>query len=380
LFTREVQHLKTIEALPRNPMLRVSCNLLPLDERGALAVSASTTLALRGGAVGELLPFLLSKLDGRRDLDQIVRELETFREEDVLAALRALWANGLLEDPLLDSIPPEDLELRDDEIRFFSGYGFERSPESYRRLRAARVVLLGGDATIREIARGLATSGVAEIRLGAPTHEDAAAAKRLETLNAELDELNCEGSHRTLRLSDDPSAADWTELLDGASFVIACANEWPAAFLEDFNRAALKGEIPWLYCLLEGRGASVGPLFLPRETACWSCYSRRRRGVEEFVAAYDAIQRSADREFRRRMGTAPGLSQFVAGLAVMEAVKFVTSFEIPASIGTELRFDLVSGRVEPHRVLKLPRCADCGPAALHAPRAAVWPSVLDGEV
>jgi bacteriocin biosynthesis cyclodehydratase domain-containing protein len=367
------------ESLPRTPTLRGSCNLLPMDALKALVVSASTTFVLRGSAVGELLPFLISKLDGRNTVEAIVRELSTFREEDVNAALHLLSSNGLLEDSSFDLIPQPDREQHSSEIQFFSGYGWERTPESYRKLRGARVGLLGASETTTEAARGLAMCGVASIRIGfLGSAEDSIPMRHLDVLIKDMDSINPGGNHTLTALSN-AGPAGLENFIDDLSIAIVLANEWPTTFLEHLNRVCLQRGAPWMLCLLEGLGASVGPLFYPGETACFTCYSRRRRGAEEFVGAYDAVRGAAGRSFYARIGTMPGMAQFAAGLAVMETVKFITSFEVPASLGTELRFDLFSSRMEPHRVLKLPRCPDCGPARLHLPQTSIWQGFLDEE-
>ncbi|HEX8262303.1 MAG TPA: TOMM precursor leader peptide-binding protein [Allosphingosinicella sp.] len=329
--------------LPRRPALNGACNIVPVDGGSALAVTASSTFALSGEGFGELFPFLLFLLDGRHSVAGIVERLETFCEADVLRALELLNRNGLLEegdgDPAFDG--PEG------QARFFSGYGLGRASDAQSKLRTAQVGLLGTRSAAAKLDGELAECGVPPLRKPA-----------------------------------DGAMPDETQLaafLEGLSLLIVVTSDWPVEFCERINRAALATGVAWLACSVEARGASVGPLFLPGETACFHCFSRRRRGAEDFIAAYDAMSRAWTGEFHDRLGLCPGLSGLVSGLAVVETVKFLTGFEVPTAVGAEWRFELRSGQLERHRVLKLPRCPECGPAHLHLPQASIWSGFMDEE-
>src|SRR2546423_266646 len=41
------------------------------------------------------------------------------------------------------------------------------------------------------------------------------------------------------------------------------------------NRLCLELEIPWLYAAIDGPFLFVGPLTVPRGSACWECFERR---------------------------------------------------------------------------------------------------------
>ena len=224
------------ENLPRIPTLRGSCNLLPLDALRALVVSASTTFVLRGATVGELFPFLIPKLDGRNTVETILQELGTFRKEDVILALHLLWSHGLLEDASLDLIPQSAQGDHKSEIQFFSGYGWERKPESYRKLRGAQVGLLGASKTSTEAARGLAMCGIRSLRLGfLQSAEDPIPIQYLDLLVKDLELLNPGGCHTLAELSSNTGLADLENFLEDLSIAIVFANEWPTTFLEQLN-------------------------------------------------------------------------------------------------------------------------------------------------
>lgn len=118
--------------------------------------------------------------------------------------------------------------------------------------------------------------------------------------------------------------------------------------LRDANARALDADVPLLVAgLLEPRRAVVGPLVVPRETACLACYLDRRI-VNARARWMDAPP----------VEPAPTAVAIVASMAAMEAARFTRGIA-PATLGHAVSLGLDSFDVARDRVLKAPRCPAC---------------------
>jgi len=236
-----------------------------------------------------------------------------------------------------------------------------RADHAQTRLRQASVGILGLGPIGNAIVEPLAACGVRALRMY--DFEPSAKAPAPTAYHADLSRRVVEeGNIESIR----------SVAADGLSLLIVDADRWTMEFLAQVNHVALETSLSWMVCGTDGSEATIGPTFLPGETCCFGCYQRRRRGAEHWVSGYDAIANRRSATTATRMGFMPGLPTFVAGLVVMEAVRFLCGVEIPATYGTELCFDLATSRLGSNPVLKLPRCPDCGNSGRRAPLPAIW--------
>jgi bacteriocin biosynthesis cyclodehydratase domain-containing protein len=106
----------------------------------------------------------------------------------------------------------------------------------------------------------------------------------------------------------------------------------------------------------DGRFAVAGPLFLPDETACRTCWVMRRAacsGYEEDFELVDALP--------ARAASTAAIATLGASLAVVLAVRWLATrdptlpgrfYALETRTILRLRFELV---------LRVPRCPTCGP-------------------
>jgi bacteriocin biosynthesis cyclodehydratase domain-containing protein len=238
----------------------------------------------------------------------------------------------------------------------------------YERLRAGRVVaprdqaaaLAAADPVVRGLwARADGTVDVATI------------AERLATRSVAVH-------------GDGPLAQRVRELLasagarvdshgQGFAVVVATGDDDPV--LQDFNRVAYAGEVPWLAVTgFDGVRATVGPLVLPGASACAECVRLRRAATfpaRELCGplAGPVLARSAPRVRH------PALEAVVAGAVADVALAHLAlgSSSPSSEPGTITTWTLGPRGPQPevHRVLRVPRCGVCSVAA-GAPRPQVW--------
>ncbi len=127
--------------------------------------------------------------------------------------------------------------------------------------------------------------------------------------------------------------------------------------LAEWNRARLASRRPWLLLSLQGAWARIGPLFVPGETACASCYRARlasHRAHPEAERAWAALDWPLGANGPERHFAA------VAALAAGELSRLLRGPAPPLLAGRVFVVDLdtLEGGIEVAHAV--PGCPDCG--------------------
>ncbi len=292
--------------IPRLPLLKPWYRLLATPE-GITLEHGRSTVSFGGAAATRLLPALLPLLDGERTVDEILDLVGRPAEPAVDKALTLLARHGLLTDG-----PPLGPELTA-ELRRTATYLAQTAPDPpariAERLASARVLLEGDDELVAAVARLLRRSGIAQAR--SPDEEP--------------------------------------------TFVATAAAVAGDPLLDRRNALALGAGTTWLpYGCFDGRSATVGPLIVPRETACYRCFVLRRDASTACTAELGSL-RSVPLTARN----GPALVALVAAIAAERIVRWlgVRDPALPgAVVSVEVAPELV---VSDELLLRVPRCPAC---------------------
>jgi len=128
------------------------------------------------------------------------------------------------------------------------------------------------------------------------------------------------------------------------------------------NRAALEHGFPWLHAAIDGPFLLIGPMFVPRRSACYECFEQRvtmnLRDGASYIAYKEALVRNS--VTRGRMPIEPMLHALLAAHAAIEIVNFSkTSYSFV--VGKVLSIFLPTMEFTYNEVLRLPGCPACGP-------------------
>ena len=305
------------QTVPARPALAPWCRVVEDDDR-VLVEHGGTLVALEGRAVGRLLPTLLPLLDGTRTVDEVRHAVGERACPATDQALELLAQHRLLvEGPIVADGPTASA------ASYAASVTRRTSPAgAAAALADAEVLVLGSGAQAREVAR--------QLRL-----------TRVGTVAAETRE----GVGRRCRL------------------VVAAPSPDAADSLHDLNRMCLDEEQAWLQVLpYDGRLIVVGPLFLPGVSACRTCFVLRRAACSGYEDEFELMERRPV----RALAPVPLLA-VAAGLAATLAIRWLAAAD-PSLPG---RYHAVEcGHplgVSPHRLLRVPRCPDCGPCEQAVP-------------
>jgi molybdopterin-synthase adenylyltransferase len=311
---------------------------------------------------------LLESLDGEHTLEQLY---EQFGEEAVGDLISQLQELEIVEDATDDDlVPATELARFDRQLRYFSDIGTQAltPSECQRRLREAKVAVLGVGGLGGSAALWLASIGVGEMWLIDGDRVEASNLNRqILYAEAEIGLLKVEAATARLRAFNSgmrvtstarrlESQAEIADFIDGADVVIDAA-DWPAHDIERWcNSACFEAGIPYITMSHFPPIARVGPLYVPGQTGCFACQETAyRREYPLFDVAVD--QRRAKASPAATLGPACGLIGGQVGLDIMH---LLTGLADPSTLGVAHIYDLRTMEVEREPVVPEPGCPICG--------------------
>ncbi|MBI3768548.1 MAG: TOMM precursor leader peptide-binding protein [Deltaproteobacteria bacterium] len=288
---------------------------------------------------------------GARGLAALIRAMDGSRT--VAALLDEYGLSGTVES-LLDGLVTRDILDVDgqvlpssDDARFFAQF-HEDPAGCSRRLAESRVVVMGVGSLAECVTRSLRIAGVAEVT-------------RVPAVSK-----NGDGTETVGDMSDRPVLA---RACRGADLAVACSERGGRSACETLmNEVALDLALTWLPVRIFAGEGFVGPLFVSGEGPCHACLLAREEANwvdPDLMRVY--LERIAENPSTlEAYGRLPAFVALTSQWVVLEATKYLSRFTVPALLGHVLRIDFIGCRTQLHRVLRLPRCAQCSPAA-HRP-------------
>ena len=296
---------------------------------------------------GKMLPYLNGSLEIDALMDRV--EGEGVDREDARELLQRLEAASLLEDNDAWGLSAEELDCYRSQITFFSRYGTLGGAKYQAVLNNSTVCVIGKGELANSLRRQLERSGFGRV------------------LSFALDRSadgrdNGDGSQER-------SEAVWLEALEASAEAAGAMHPLPSlffapqeshdpVFLQAIDAFSKRHGAAWMLLqALESHEGWVGPLFIPGETACYRSLEARFRANLPFFPEHQAFEQYLWSE-GKNSAACGGLHvffEFLASIAVVEAIKHVTNIRIPYLAGRFVTVNLLSWEIETHEVLRLPR-------------------------
>jgi bacteriocin biosynthesis cyclodehydratase domain-containing protein len=299
--------------------------VIDADAGEAVLRHGETSVVFTGAAALTLLPALAGLLDGHREVEELHATLGEAVRPATEQALHQLGERGLLIDGADHTTITDELSLGAVHDLSSRTDG-EVSPQTcLERLTAARVEILGDGVVAAECARLL----------------------RMSRITAGIvDERSWSGE---------------------ADVTVVAPAQGRDGVLGRVNARALDEELTWLQVLpFDGRRASIGPLYVAGQTACYECFRLRRAANAEDPLREEAWDRAnAAGNDGWHAPSSPALAAIVAGAAtapLVEAIALREAAGTPmAGLVKTVELGLYGVVVETHRVFRVPRCPACSP-------------------
>jgi molybdopterin-synthase adenylyltransferase len=346
-------------------MRRRPTRLRPLVE--LLEASDGAVYLLRGPAQGDL-----AIRDPAPEDRALLRELAAGRPvagEGAGALLDALAGEDLLEPPAApaDRLAPTERERFDRQLLYLRQVAAEPADALQRRLRRARVVVLGCGGLGSWTAWSLACLGVGTLVL---VDDDVVEATNLNRQllfgTGDLGRPKAEVARERL-LGFDPALdvvalerrvrgpADVERLAAGADVVLALADSPPYDIARWIDEGCRRARVPHVSAGQLPPIVRAGPFVVPGVTPCLRCFERTLRAG---TPLYDELEsmRKADPRPAATLGPACGL---VGSILALDVLAFLTGVHEPATWGRALSIDMRTMEPERVSVVADPSCP-CG--------------------
>jgi bacteriocin biosynthesis cyclodehydratase domain-containing protein len=315
---------------------------------------------------------LISALDGTRTRAELERE---FGADRVGGALAALAEAELLDDAADDELVSARERARHDrQLRYFSEVGEAGvAPSEYqRRLRDARVLMLGVGGLGSWASYGLVCCGVGEIVLVDHDRvEESNFNRQILYRERDIGRVKVEVAAEALRGFDShcrlvpveqqlDGVDAVRELAEHADVVVNSA-DWPAHDIERWvNAACFDVGVPFITMSHSPPIGRVGPLYVPGVTGCFACQEDTYRDA---YPLYDELveQRRGRPTPAATLGPVCG---FVGGQVALEVLHQLTGLFPPAALGRAHIYDLRTMTVTHEAVPRLPDCPVCGASSV----------------
>lgn len=358
------------QAPPREPRLRmIEHYWIPTGDSAVQIRGVARVTTLSGPAVDTVLPKMIPLLDGTLTEREVIERAKDVLGDKASKVLQLLMSKGLVE-PVPEANPellPDGMQDRYDSIsRYFAAVDRTGNTlKSLSALRAAHVIAVGLDSIVGPTLSALCHAGVGAITV----------LREPGTPSQELDRVDRRDTKLVVdELPADADAEVWAERMRGASLVLmgirglALFDERAQAV----NRAAIETQVPWLPVAHVGRHvAQIGPYVVPGQTACLGCFRQLHERNTSFLGAaglLDGIEGTARTEAAE---SSPTTVESAASLAAVESIRAITPGQNPVSSSLVLTFDSRRLEFDHFKVLKSPRCPDCGPAR-GRPMMRIW--------
>ena len=321
-----------------------------------------------------ILKRLLPLLDGSRNLADIYGRLIALDVsiKDATKALDKLDAMGCLEDlrsttsdhgtiggmtndhPQIACLE-EWLQVRQNPEEARIG-----SLRAQTSLAEARLVVMGLGRIGSSLIEAMAIAGVGQIFGIRSENEASAEEKSATTLPERVRNVNPHVRYVEITSVDNDELAG-VDKDAKLPLLVYCPDDFREEVCKQLNTLSLTLGSSLLVYRESPFAVEIGPLVIPRKTACYVCYDLRRKASDpEPVADAPPPQGNPALNF------SPG-----AHLLALEIVKILTRTAFPVSQGKLWRLGLFDGVVSVHPILKLPRCPECGVQRTTPPRR-IW--------
>ncbi|NLU71027.1 ThiF family adenylyltransferase [Streptomyces sp. HNM0574] len=302
----------------RRPRVKEFLRIYQVDEEPHLYIGIGPEKFRITDPTPDMVSFVLD-LDGTRTLEEL---RAGYPETDEW--LEVLGSEGVLDDAAhVPDLDADDVRRWSRQINHLRLYDHDdwNGYEGMRRLREARVVIIGTGAGGTTLLRLLNAAGIGTLEAvdfdtfaeeNLPTHptfdEQDVGVHKLEALERHLALQNSRSrfiQHRT-RIE---SADDIVKLVDGADFFFNAYDRPRNKAIRWSNEASLRTGVPFGQIGITNKGARVGPTMLPGRTPCMECV-----GIRDLKVLRP-----------EKSGSLTGtLVAMVAGIAVNEVVGLVS--------------------------------------------------------
>ena len=320
---------------------------------GVLLKRGCTVFKVSGEGAATAVQIVLSKLATTgTTVGEIAEQFAAPDRKAVQQLLERLIANRLVVSAKAVD-PPTN--LKETQLDVFYWHFGESTARITERLNSLHLVILGVNAISRQLCASLIASGANNV--------DVIDHPNLRNINL----FDAEG-----KLSDPKwtplgnkrplDFKEWMDNTDPASWdcLVATSDFGGHLLLQEWNQFCVDHNRHFFPIVLQDEVGYLGPLVVPGETACLDCLLARQDSHKLDRDSSRLIQQ-AGFEGQKVAGFHPAMASILGDIGALELTKFYSGALPGWNVGTLIEVNLLSTRMIPRKVLKIPRCPACSP-------------------
>lgn len=360
--------------MPLKPKIRDHFDILRKGNR--FLISSVKKIYMLEGTPAKTFEKIYPYLDGNSTVDDLVSIFPDTKELEIKTLIAKLFAQGILEDCHVEPefrITQDELDFYDKQIKFFLEVPFFTSKYlPLKLLKNSKVAIFGLGGIGSQVLTMMLVSGIGKIigvdheviRVGDLQSTPFYVKEDVGKTRISVADIRCNSINPYVTfegVSDKiERCEDILEIVKGLDLAIVCMDSPDVSLYRLMNEALLEGNIKWTSGTFDGIFGVVGPSIIPHETCCYTCYEYRRKANTEqhIYSLFKNSRRIKGRQPPERGCLSPFL-KIISGYITIEALKFLTKFSKPATLGALLLINLVTHRNEIHSILRLPSCPSC---------------------
>jgi molybdopterin-synthase adenylyltransferase len=311
-------------------------------KRGRLEV------VVAGEEAAEIVRDLLRYLsEGAATSEQLLERFLPDEREEVSQLIDHLVSKRILvpEDEMASSVDEEESQL---DI-FYWHFG-ERGPNVAEVLNNQRFLIVGINSISQRLVAALEALRVSSFQL-----VDYPLLRNLRLFDKRGENVSAGwNGNSTFLHKQTPNEID-PESFD---ILIATSDFGGFSLLREWNEFCVLHDRCFFPVLLQDLIGYVGPVVLPRKSACFECFILRQNSH----LSNPAIERAAEFtafEGQSVVGFHPSMASILGDLAAFELTKFYGLGPATWTISTQIEVNLLAATMKPRRILRLPRCPVC---------------------
>jgi molybdopterin-synthase adenylyltransferase len=236
-------------------------------------------------------------------------------------------------------------------VEIFYWHFGEREDAVTARLNSERIAVAGVNTISRRIAESLTAAGVRNLAI--IDHPPLRNVRMFES-SGNLDVREWPSGIPT------PVEYDKWRSAEAPTCLVATSDFGGLQLMREWNEFCIENNAIFLPAVLQNMIGYVGPLVVPRVTACFECLRARQNAnlldpEEERVTEYHAD------EGQFVTGYHPAMASTVADVASFELTKFYAKLYPVMRVGHLIEINLMSSTMKARKVLRVPRCSACSP-------------------
>lgn len=362
---------------PANPTFLPDLRIFELpDGLGFFIRGSAEPVLLRGREVGPALNYLRKALTGETSFDELLAQRPNGLTKAVI--LRTLWVlhmKGLLcekgADLLTSQAEKSDrLQNYERQLLYWGRYltvtgSNATAKEVEIRLQNATIGIIGAGQLCGVTCDLLSRIGCGRINIltdgSDSNHEFELFASVADSITIERVELGKYGEGGRNFIEKNAALFD---------LLIVISRHCPRRALLELNRAAISNDVPTLFTQETPEGYDIGPLVIPRSSACLACKEAREISAHPFAIEEELYQKELEKDVAMTGGLGEDLvsSTFVATLIVAEIRRFITKIDRPTLTDRLVSVRHPLAALNQHSLVRVPRCEHCYVAGLQGAR------------